>query len=517
MNPDLEPTVLVLAPSAGESDSIASMLREAQVPHELLADLEILLDRITAGCGPVVLTAAAVERNASALVRALDAQPSWSDLPLVLFVRQSEPIPEALTALVDRKNTALLRRPVQSTTFLSVVRSAVVDRQRQYSVRGLLDSLELLNDRNQLRINQLRRLTAQLTQIEERERRRLSSLLHDDLQQLLVSAQFRLRVVERRANAGGEIQEPLQELGELLTASIKQTRLLSHELSPPALHRQSLIDALCWLGDRLGTHFNIKVNVSGELDALPLAEDVEIFLYRAVQELLFNVVKHAGTDQAWVTVSPREGFVEISVRDDGRGFMPGILQDSGPAEGLGLFSIAERIELLGGALEVDSEPGRGCRVTLRTPRNPAAHDRGLALTGMSAEPGVDGAPSANTGLRVLIVDDHETLREGVKALLAEETGVAVVGEATNGREALELADLCHPDVVLLDVAMPVMDGLETAARLRDRHPRLRIIGLSTFDHADMGERMLRAGADIYLCKSDPGTELVAAIRGSSDR
>ncbi len=506
-----------------DTSLVAHMLRRAQIPHRPLRDLAELYDRILAGCGPVVVASEMVRGGMPALGRTLATQPNWSDVPVILFARQHARLAAEFAPLVERSNTTLLRRPVQAVTFLTVVRSAVADRQRQYAVRDLLDSLERLNRRNRRRIVQLQRLAAQLTRAEERERRRLAGLLHDDLQQLLVGAQFRLNVLERRLRNGRDLTGPLQELGQQLTAAIDQSRSLSHELTPPSLRRRSLGEALQWLVGRMRDFYDLDVQLEGEPELALGSEDVEIFTYRAVQELLFNVVKHAGTDRAWVRLRGDGQVAEILVEDRGRGFTP-LPADAEVSEdpGLGLFSIAERAELLGGGLEVQSEPGGGCRVRLRVPRRPAAHTREVA----TAEPGrrdahlapesMDGAVEVPPSVvRVLIVDDHETLREGVKALLAEEPDVAVVGEAADGEQALELTRRRHPDVVLLDVAMPVMDGLEAAAHLRRQFPRLRILGLSTFSHEDMAERMLQAGADQYFCKSDPGTELVAAIRGAS--
>jgi len=523
-HPDGELTVLVLAPSEREGRLIGRMLAGADIAHEVIADLDALLDRVLVDCGPVVLTVESALRGAAPLARVLDAQPNWSDIPLVLFAPREVPVPLRLDRVVARSNTTLLRRPVQAATFLSVVRSALADRQRQYAVRDLLESLERLNRRNRRRIVQLQRLAVQLTQVEERERRRLASLLHDDLQQMLVGAQFRLNVLKRRLRTGGDAEEPVAQLGAQLAEAIQRSRQLSHELSPPALRRQSFVEALRWLAERWESHFGLRVAIAGELEGPLQPEELEVFLYRSVQELLFNVVKHAGADRAAVTVSMADRRVEITVSDRGRGFDPAEQEAASESDaGFALFSIAGRIALPGGRMTVDSAPGQGCRVTLSVPSRPAAHTRTLAVKEAppACRPGVTVSTVAEVvsedggrpAVRVLIVDDHETLRAGVRALLGEERDLAVVAEASDGLQALELAGRHRPDVVLLDVAMPVMDGLEAAAHLRRQHPDLRIIGLSTFTREDMADRMLAAGADAYFCKSDPGVELLAAIRG----
>jgi CheY-like chemotaxis protein len=115
--------------------------------------------------------------------------------------------------------------------------------------------------------------------------------------------------------------------------------------------------------------------------------------------------------------------------------------------------------------------------------------------------------------RVLLVDDHRLMREGLQALLEEETDIEVVGQAGNGVEAVQKADVLRPDVVVMDVLMPVMDGVEAARQIRAQHPEIRIIGLSMFDEADMARKMLQAGASTYLPKAGPAKELLAAIRG----
>jgi len=511
--PDDLPVVLLVA-GTRDATVLVRMLDGAGIDHVSAASIDDLAGRVSAGCGPIVTSTPAVRRDVAGFCEILDAQERWSDVPVILCARQRSPLPAFLSPLVNRSNTTLLRRPVQTATFVTVVRSALADRWRQFSVRDLLADLEHLNRRNRQRISQLQRLTFQLSRVEERERRRLAALLHDDLQQLLVGAQYRLNVIDRRTQAGREIADSIAELREQLTQAIDQTRSLSHELSPPPLRRQSLAEALRWLAGRMEHSHGLQVEVRGEIQANLSPEDLEILVYRAVQELLFNVVKHAGTRRAQVDLVREDHTLIVTVRDEGRGFdvqAKSLEHDSGT--GLGLFGIRERAHVLGGDLRIESENGRGCTCTLTLPIQ--KDDEGVPDE-VSGETGAatPGSVRADGRIRVLIVDDHRYLREGVKALLAEEPSVEVVGEASDGHEAIELVARERPDVVLLDVAMPNMDGIEAAGRLRRDHPQLRIIALSTFGHDDMGEQMVRAGADAYVCKSDPADELLGAVRGN---
>ncbi|MFD5562101.1 response regulator [Kitasatospora griseola] len=119
-------------------------------------------------------------------------------------------------------------------------------------------------------------------------------------------------------------------------------------------------------------------------------------------------------------------------------------------------------------------------------------------------------------IRVLIVDDQAMVRAGFAALLNAQADIDVVGDAANGRQALEVSGHTHPDVVLMDVRMPEMDGLEAARRLLDPPPgtvhRPRVLMLTTFDVDDYVYEALRAGASGFLLKDAPPADLINAVR-----
>ncbi|MGW3293587.1 response regulator [Streptomyces xiamenensis] len=125
--------------------------------------------------------------------------------------------------------------------------------------------------------------------------------------------------------------------------------------------------------------------------------------------------------------------------------------------------------------------------------------------------GAGGGP-----ITVAIVDDQAMVRAGFAALLAAQSDIDVVGEAVNGAEGVELSRRTHPHVVLMDVRMPVMDGLEAARRLLDPPPgvvhRPRVLMLTTFDVDDYVYEALRAGASGFLLKDAPPADLIAAVR-----
>ncbi|MFD7910083.1 response regulator [Streptomyces sp. NPDC059752] len=122
------------------------------------------------------------------------------------------------------------------------------------------------------------------------------------------------------------------------------------------------------------------------------------------------------------------------------------------------------------------------------------------------------ADSAAGAVRVLVVDDQELVREGIASLLGIQPGITVIGAVPDGRQAVEVAVAHHPDVVLMDVRMPVMDGVTAVAELADRAPHCKVIMLTTFDDDEYVGRALGAGAIGYLLKNLPSAELAAAVR-----
>lgn len=118
-------------------------------------------------------------------------------------------------------------------------------------------------------------------------------------------------------------------------------------------------------------------------------------------------------------------------------------------------------------------------------------------------------------IRVVIADDHAIVREGIRALLATAGDIDVLGEAGNGREAIALAATLVPDVILMDIAMPDLGGLEATIEIRRQHPAVKIVVVSQYDDAEYIRRFMRAGVAGYVLKKAAGSDLIAAIRAAA--
>jgi PAS domain S-box-containing protein len=379
------------------------------------------------------------------------------------------------------------------------------------------------------RAAQLRALASELTLTEQRERRRLAQTLHDHLQQLLVTAKLRLAVTRRRASEDTR-EESLRGVDELLDQAIDASRSLTMELSPPILYHAGLAAALEWLGRQMHQKHGLAVEVHADRDAEPETEDWRVLIFQAVSELLFNVVKHADADSARVEMARTDDDrIRVTVSDPGVGFDPSKRErDGGSESGFGLFSVRERLGQLGGRLEIDAMPGRGTRVSILAPQPPpgapVGRDPWAGETSPSSNGRVGLAPAEGTysprragSIRVLLADDHELLREGLVSILRDQPDMEVVGEACDGEGAVDLALKMRPDVVVLDVTMPLLSGIEATRRIKRTHPDTRIIGLSMHEQADIATAMREAGAVAYLAKDGPVEDLIEAIRNAAMR
>lgn len=372
-DPARDPPVLLLAPTGRDAELTVQALAERGIQCDTHTGLEDFLEAMGPDCGPIIVAEEALSHEgAAAFHDRLEEQPPWSDLPVIIIL-STQTRPERIGPLAQRRNTTLVRRPMEATTFTGIVEPAVDARRRQHEVRDLLRHLEELNQRLEERAGQLRNLAVELTESEERERQRLAGILHDDLQQILVG----IRLKAERIPLSDDESPGKQQAGELMDLvdrAVEVSRNLSHDLSAPVLGQEGLAAALRGLRDRMATLHGLRVDLEVEADVEPPDKGVRTFLFRSVQELLLNVVKHAGTDRAQVTLRCVDDQCEVEVREEGRGFDPtesGL--DSASEGGSGLARIRERAKVMGGSMEVEAAPDEGSTIRLRVPLHPDPH------------------------------------------------------------------------------------------------------------------------------------------------
>jgi PAS domain S-box-containing protein len=370
------------------------------------------------------------------------------------------------------------------------------------------------------RTNQLRQMASELTLTEQRAREQLAKTLHDGLQQLLAVTALHLEQQLNRDAERGLPVAPLVRVKQELDEAIAAARSLSVELSPPVLQGAGLPTALAWLADWTRRAYGLEVHVSADSFADSPRKDVRTLLFESVRELLFNVVKHAQVDEVTVDLSrDSDGNLRITVADRGVGFdaMDLTRRANTGQVGWGLFSIRERLTLLGGRLEIDSTPGRGTRFCLIAPSDTAPGDV-VADAPSTLAPGepasADGVADVSPArpLRMLIVDDHAAVRQALRELFQEQLEFRVAGEAANGLEAIAQARLLRPDVILMDVSMPEMGGVEATALIHAELPAIQIFGLSTQERiADLHAIELAGGVG-YFFKGTNVTAMMDRLR-----
>jgi signal transduction histidine kinase len=214
---------------------------------------------------------------------------------------------------------------------------------------------------------QLRALATEITLAEERARRKLASELHDGPAQNLAGMAMQLAELKRKT-ADREQLSLLGEAEQVLADTTLQTRTLMLELAPPGLHESGLVEALRWLAERVGKQQRLIVSVEDDGQPKPLEDPVQVLLFQTVRELLQNVVKHARSKRATVRCSVQDGVLMLDVIDPGVGFEVHSI-DRLPTRqgGFGLFSIRERLKLMGGHVDIHSIIGEGTTVRIRVP------------------------------------------------------------------------------------------------------------------------------------------------------
>ena len=377
------------------------------------------------------------------------------------------------------------------------------------------DTRELVQSQDRLRA-----LATELNLTEQRERKRIATDLHDHLQQMLVLGKLKLGQGKRLSEAAPAAAKLIQEADDVLAEALRYTRTLVAELSPPVLRDHGLSAGLKWLGEYMGRH-DVTVTVTvpeGEKPTMP--EDQAVLLFQSVRELLINSAKYAGTGQADLTMEQRDGNLYITVRDEGSGFDPaaaGETSRGNVSSKFGLFSIREGMRALGGSVEVRSARGQGTTATLLLPlagKGEERAGRGRRFSPRSSlltTPHFPLSADEKPRIRILLVDDHIMVRQGLRVILDAYADIELVGEAANGEEAVRMVDQLRPAVVVMDINMPKMDGIEAMEKIKRRYPETIVIGLSVNAAKENEEAMKRAGAVGLMTKEAAVEQLYDVI------
>lgn len=215
----------------------------------------------------------------------------------------------------------------------------------------------------------LRFYLQQITRAQEEERKRIARELHDDtIQYLVVLARQLDDLAYSSKGLSKDERQYLENLRQQVNSIMEGVRRLSHDLRPATLDRLGLLPALEWLASNMSEHTEIKVEVKTRGTERRLPAEVELVLFRIVQEALSNVRRHSQATEAQVTVEFGDKRIMIIIKDNGKGFVPPETTSDLVKEGrFGLAGMHERIQLLGGSLKIDSAPGKGTTIIVEAP------------------------------------------------------------------------------------------------------------------------------------------------------
>ncbi|PES25277.1 hybrid sensor histidine kinase/response regulator transcription factor [Bacillus cereus] len=314
------------------------------------------------------------------------------------------------------------------------------------------------------------------------ERNRLSSELHDTVGHAYTSIIMGMETLRTELATEMGIQR-LDSLLEMGRKSIEDVRGYLHQMDSPC-QSPSLIQSLQNLGAEFQEHAQVNVSFRAYGEEYELSRQAKIAFIRCLQESLTNAVRHGQGTEIIVSLQFEQQYTRLEVQDNGKGNVEW-------QEGFGMNAMKERAMNLQGQLSVYTKPEEGMLVTCTIPRQTEIKD-GL--------------------IRLLIVDDQPFVRESLRTLLDRYEDLNVVGLAEDGNEAIDLCGRLQPHVILMDLDMQHMDGIEATKKIKQQWPHIRVLIFTTFQDTEQAVESLRNGADGFLLKSIETLELANTIR-----
>ncbi len=474
------------------------MLAKSAIACDTIQSMRAVVRELARGVGVLLLPEEAIAGGEVELLRVLAEQPPWSDLPILVMTRPGADSAYAAHAVRVLSNVTLLERPLQVATLVSAIRTALRARERQYQIRAHLAERA--------------RVVEALRDADRRKDEFIATLGHElrnPLSPLLTS----LHLLKK--NSGST--EVVAHTVEVMERQVHFLVRLVDDLLEISRITRGVIDVVMLPLD-LGTIVNAAIESSRPVvesgrhelivSGLPTSLVVDgdsVRLTQVFANLINNAAKYTDPGgHIWIDVGTENGEAVVTVRDDGIGISPEHLSTvfdmftqvnrsdrrTQGGLGIGLTLVRSLVTVHHGSVAAHSEgTGRGTTFEVRLPivlnRQPSLE-----------EPGVLGTfPNC----RVLVVDDNHDAGDTLGMLLTSLQ--ATVRTVHSGAEALEAIDEFDPEVVLLDIGMPFMDGYEVARRIRARRGKsVRLIALTGWGQEEDVRRAERAGFDHHLVK-----------------
>jgi signal transduction histidine kinase/CheY-like chemotaxis protein len=518
---ELDQRILIFAPVGTDAPLTLDVLTLASLTGCVCPTTAVLCSEFVQGAGVMILTEEALEDpSIGELMECLRSQQAWSDIPILVFAdaERSEIYLRTLRLLEGLRNVVLLERPIRLGAALSLIRSALRGRQRQYELRDLLrdlaDAREEAESANRLKDEFLATLSHEL-------RTPLNAILGWTTMLRDGNVQPRhvmraLETIHRNATAQVQIVNDLLDVSRIVRGNVHMAPKLTQVAPLVTLAIESITPTAEARG--------VTIATSLPREAMFVWADDER-LQQVLWNLLSNAVKFTpGGGKVSVKVDKAGADVRIRVSDTGAGipgtFLPHVFERFRQADGsstrlhgglgLGLSIVRHLVELHGGRMSAESAgEGMGSTFTVYLPYRDAENRAALSLIAQRPAPRALDLENAH----VLIVDDERDSRELLRAMLTLTR--ARITEASSGAEALHLIAEDRPDIILADIAMPARDGYSLMRAIRalpnGEGQRIRAIAVSTYARREDKQRSFKAGFNEHVAKPVQLDELLDAI------
>jgi two-component system, sensor histidine kinase len=519
--------ILLLLSTQRDAGLTRELLDRNGIPSQLCADAGMLHHEIGRGVGAVLVSEESLAREGThtVLVRALQEQPRWSDLPVLIMTRSGADSITLGDAIRTLGNVTLLERPMRVAALVTSLRSALRGRERQYQLRDHILQLEQARDAE--------------AQAARRKDEFLAMLAHE-LRNPLAPVRNALHILmhgrgddpERRAQLQAMMSRQIDHMVRLVDDLVEVSRLSrgTVHLQRERLDLRDILRNATELSQPLIDAGGQRLELDFPDQPLPVDAD-PVRIAQVFGNLLNNAAKYSGRGDRIVLSARREdGQAVVSVRDSGMGIEPEVLprvfdlftqgRRSMPQAqdglGIGLALARNLLEMHGGRIAAHSDgPGTGAEFVARLPlASSLARPESRSLPAPAAPATTDATGRPGAPARVLVVDDNVDAANSL-AMVLESIGLPH-RVAHDGEAALREADAFAPQVVLLDIGMPGMDGYEVARRLR-RRPATRdamLVAVTGWGQPQDRRRSREAGFDHHFAKPVDIGALTALLTGS---